>query len=63
VPLSLVGVKALVPSGLPSLRPGRVLLRLHPAIPVAGRSTDEAQPLAEQTRLVVASGCEAGEEA
>ena len=32
VPVSLAGVKALVPRGLTSLRPGRVTLRVHPAI-------------------------------
>ncbi len=58
VPLSLAGVKALVPSGLASLQPGWITLRLHPAIPVAGRSKDDAEALAEQTRRVVVSGCE-----
>jgi 1-acyl-sn-glycerol-3-phosphate acyltransferase len=60
VPVSIVGVKALVPRGLMSLRPGRALLRVHPKVPVAGRSADDAQALAEQTRLVVAAGCEEG---
>lgn len=60
VPVSIVGVKALVPSGLLSLRPGRALLRVHTAIPVAGRSADDALALAEETRLVVAAGCEEG---
>jgi 1-acyl-sn-glycerol-3-phosphate acyltransferase len=59
VPLSLVGVKALVPSGLFSLRPGRVTLRVHPAIPVADRRADDAPALAEETRAIVARGCEA----
>jgi 1-acyl-sn-glycerol-3-phosphate acyltransferase len=58
VPVSLVGVKPLVPHGLFSLRPGSVRLRVHPAIPVAGMSTDAALGLAEQVRQVVASGCE-----
>jgi 1-acyl-sn-glycerol-3-phosphate acyltransferase len=58
VPVSLVGVKALVPHGLFSLRPGRVRLRLHPPIPVRGRTLDDAQALAEETRVVVAAGCE-----
>jgi 1-acyl-sn-glycerol-3-phosphate acyltransferase len=57
VPVSLVGVKALVPRGLASLRPGRVRLLLHPALPVAGRTADDAQALAEEVRLVVAAGC------
>jgi 1-acyl-sn-glycerol-3-phosphate acyltransferase len=58
VPVSLVGVKALVPRGLVSLRPGRVTLRVHRAVPVSGRPADEAQALAEEVRLVVAAGCE-----
>jgi len=58
VPVSLVGVKALVPRGLTSLRPGRITLRVHPAIVVSGRSKDDAEALAEETRLVVAAGCE-----
>ncbi len=63
VPVSLVGVKLLVPRGLTSLRPGRITLRVHPAIPVSGRSKDDAQALAEQTRRVVAAGCETEEKA
>jgi 1-acyl-sn-glycerol-3-phosphate acyltransferase len=60
VPVSLVGVKPLVPRGLLSLRPGRVRLRVHPAIPVSGLSTEAAQGLAEEVRQVVAAGCEEG---
>jgi 1-acyl-sn-glycerol-3-phosphate acyltransferase len=58
VPVSIVGVKPLVPRGLLSLRPGTVRLRVHPAIPVDGLSTDAAQGLAEEVRSVVAAGCE-----
>jgi len=61
VPVSLVGVKALVPRGLLSIRPGTVRLRVHPATPVAGMSADSAQALAEQVRQVVAAGCREGE--
>jgi 1-acyl-sn-glycerol-3-phosphate acyltransferase len=57
VPVSLVGVKALVPRGLASLRPGTVTLRVHPPIPVSGRSKEDAEALAEETRRVVAAGC------
>ena len=63
VPVSLAGVKALVPRGLFSLRPGRVTLRLHPSIPVSGKSADEALALAEQARVVVAAGCQMEEQA
>ena len=37
VPVSLVGVKAVVPRGLPSVRPGLVQVVVHPVVPVAGR--------------------------
>jgi 1-acyl-sn-glycerol-3-phosphate acyltransferase len=58
VPLSLVGVKALVPNGLFSTRPGRIDLVVHPAIPVSSRTADDAQALAEEARRVVAAGCQ-----
>jgi 1-acyl-sn-glycerol-3-phosphate acyltransferase len=63
VPVSLVGVKTLVPRGLWSLRPGRVSLRVHPAILVSGKTVGEAQALAEEVRRVVAAGCESEEKA
>jgi 1-acyl-sn-glycerol-3-phosphate acyltransferase len=57
VPVSLVGVKTLVPRGIFSLQPGRVRLRVHEPIPVAGRAVEDSHALAEQTRGVVAAGC------
>jgi 1-acyl-sn-glycerol-3-phosphate acyltransferase len=60
VPVSLVGVKALVPRGLFSTRPGSVRLRVHPTIPVAGKTRDDAEALAEEVRRVVAAGCGGG---
>jgi 1-acyl-sn-glycerol-3-phosphate acyltransferase len=58
VPVSLVGVKSVVPHGLASVRRGTVGVVLHPPVPVAGRSLDEAEALAEEVRRVVARGCE-----
>lgn len=58
VPVSLVGVKALVPNGLMSLRPGPVRVRVHPPVPVASLTADRALALAEEVRQVVAAGCE-----
>ena len=58
VPVSLVGVKRLVPHGLSSLRPGTVAVTLHPSVPVADRSSDDAEALAEDVRKIVAAGCE-----
>jgi 1-acyl-sn-glycerol-3-phosphate acyltransferase len=63
VPVSLAGVKAVVPRGLASVRPGLVRVVLHPVVPVAGRSAEEAEALAEEVRRIVAAGCRAaGEE-
>ncbi len=57
VPVSLAGVKAVVPRGLSSVRPGTVHVRLHPPVSVAGRSAEEAEALAEDVRKIVAAGC------
>lgn len=57
VPVSLVGVKAVVPQGLSTLRPGTVAVALHPPVPVAGRSPGDAEALAEDVRRIVAAGC------
>jgi 1-acyl-sn-glycerol-3-phosphate acyltransferase len=57
VPVSLIGVKAVVPRGLGSVRPGRVIVCLHAPVPVTGRRPDEAEALAEEVRRVVARGC------
>jgi 1-acyl-sn-glycerol-3-phosphate acyltransferase len=53
VPVSLLGVKAVVPQGIRTLRPGTVHLRVHPAIPLAGR---DAEALAEEVRRIVGGG-------
>jgi 1-acyl-sn-glycerol-3-phosphate acyltransferase len=57
VPVSLVGVKAVVPHGLTSLRAGSVRVVLHPPVPAAGRAADDAEALAEEVRTIVARGC------
>jgi 1-acyl-sn-glycerol-3-phosphate acyltransferase len=58
VPVSLVGVKNVVPRGLASVRPGRVRVVVHPPVPVAGRQPAEAEALAEEVRRIVAAGCD-----
>lgn len=55
VPVSLVGVKSVVPHGLTRVRPGTVAVVLHPPVPAAGRSPDEAEALAEEVRRIVAA--------
>lgn len=62
VPVSIVGVKQVVPHGFLSLVSGTVGVRVHPAVPVAGRGPGEAEALAEEVRQIVAAGC-AGEAA
>jgi 1-acyl-sn-glycerol-3-phosphate acyltransferase len=57
VPVSLGGVKAVVPHGLPSLRRGRVRVALHPPLSTEGRSAEDAAALAEEARIIVARGC------
>jgi 1-acyl-sn-glycerol-3-phosphate acyltransferase len=58
VPVSIVGVRRVMPSGLGSLRRGEVVLRLHPPIPTSGRSPDAAEALADETRGAVLRGCQ-----
>jgi 1-acyl-sn-glycerol-3-phosphate acyltransferase len=59
VPLSIGGVKDVMPAGLRGLRPGTVRLIVHPAIPTEGRDEHEAGRLAEEVRAIVAAGCAA----
>jgi 1-acyl-sn-glycerol-3-phosphate acyltransferase len=60
VPVSLSGVKTIVPKGLFSLQPGTVRVCVHAPIPVAERGPEEAEKLAEEVRQVVAAGCAEG---
>ena len=48
VPVSLVGVKRVVPRGIRTLRPGTVALRIHPPVPTLGPAHGQAEALAEQ---------------
>jgi 1-acyl-sn-glycerol-3-phosphate acyltransferase len=59
IPVSLAGVKRVVPQGLLRLRPGALAMTLHPPVPTAGRCVEEAGVLAEQVRGIVARGCAA----
>jgi 1-acyl-sn-glycerol-3-phosphate acyltransferase len=58
VPVSLVGVKRVVPRGLLTLLPGLVRVRIHPSIPTAGRAVEQAAAFAEEVRQVVVRGCQ-----
>jgi 1-acyl-sn-glycerol-3-phosphate acyltransferase len=57
VPVSLLGVKSVVPHGLTSLRAGAVRVVLHPPVATTGRSAADAETLAEEVRRVVAAEC------
>jgi 1-acyl-sn-glycerol-3-phosphate acyltransferase len=54
VPVSLVGVKALVPAGLVRMRPGQVTMRIHPPVPTAGRAPDD---VADEVRRAILQDC------
>ncbi len=60
VPVSLAGVKTIVPRGLFSLQPGTVTVRVHAPVPIEGRGPDDAETLAEEVRQIVAAGCVRG---
>jgi 1-acyl-sn-glycerol-3-phosphate acyltransferase len=57
VPVSIIGVKAIVPQGLLSLRPGTVDVRVHAPVPIEGRAPEEAEALAAEVREIVSAGC------
>jgi len=59
VPVSLAGVKRVAPEGLVRLRPGRVVLTLHAAMPTEGLTLDEAGAFGDRVQVVVAAGCRA----
>jgi 1-acyl-sn-glycerol-3-phosphate acyltransferase len=57
VPVSLDGVKRVVPNGISTLRPGVVRMTIHPPIATTARAVGGALALAEEVRQIVASGC------
>jgi 1-acyl-sn-glycerol-3-phosphate acyltransferase len=59
VPVSLGGVKRLVPQGLLSVLPGTVILTIHPPVPTAGCGIEEAGRLASEVRATVDAACRA----
>jgi 1-acyl-sn-glycerol-3-phosphate acyltransferase len=58
VPMSLDGVKRVIPRGILSLRPGEVRVRVHPHVATAGLASSDAGVVAEQVRRIVVSGLE-----
>ena len=59
VPLTLAGVKTVMPHGLRGMRRGTVHLIVHPPLPTTGRDPEDAGALASETRAVVAAACAA----
>lgn len=60
VPVSLVGVKRVVPRGVLTLRAGTIQVRIHPPVTTVGRAPGEAEKMAEEVRDVVVRGCQEG---
>ncbi len=61
VPVSIVGVKGVVPRGIKTLRPGTVRLRIHPPLSSAGRDADGAAAFAAEVEAIVRRGCVEGQ--
>lgn len=57
VPISLVGVKQVLPSGTRALRPGLVEIRVHAPLSTEGRGPTEAAALAGEARERIVAGC------
>ena len=57
VPVSLSGVKAIVPRGLLHIQPGLVQVTLHAPVATEGLPVEQAAALAERVRAVVVAGC------
>jgi len=58
LPISIDGVKRVVPRGIFSLKPGAVRITIHPPIETTALAAGGAAALAEQVRRIVASGCQ-----
>lgn len=58
VPVSVSGVRQVLPGGALSLRPGRVRVVVHGPVATAGRSPAEAEALASEVESRVKAGCE-----
>jgi 1-acyl-sn-glycerol-3-phosphate acyltransferase len=59
VPVSLDGVKRVIPRGILSLRAGEVRVRVHAPVATDTSVASEAEELAERIRQIVASGVRA----
>ena len=55
VPVTIAGSRDVMPKGRLRTNPATVRVIVHPAIPTAGRSRDEARALATHVRAIVAS--------
>jgi 1-acyl-sn-glycerol-3-phosphate acyltransferase len=60
IPISLDGVKRVVPHGIRTLRPGTVRMTIHAPIETTGREVSGALALAQEVREIVAAGCQEG---
>jgi 1-acyl-sn-glycerol-3-phosphate acyltransferase len=56
VPVSLDGTRTVMPRGRLRVEPATVRVTVHPPIPTAGLSKEDARALADRARAVVASG-------
>lgn len=55
VPVSVKGSYEIMPPDRFSIQPGRIVITFHPAIPTAGLSANDRQPLMERVRRIIAA--------
>jgi 1-acyl-sn-glycerol-3-phosphate acyltransferase len=57
VPVSIEGVREVIPDGVFSLRPGRVRVRVHAPVSTRDRGPADAEALAGEVEARVRAGC------
>lgn len=56
VPVSIVGAERLLPKGEGRIRPGKILIRFHPAMEMSAYVESDRELLRERVRAAVAAG-------
>jgi 1-acyl-sn-glycerol-3-phosphate acyltransferase len=56
LPVTVVGTRDIMPADSLKMRPGRVVLQIHPPMQTSGMSVDDVRDLRDRVREVVASG-------
>jgi 1-acyl-sn-glycerol-3-phosphate acyltransferase len=60
LPITVVGTREVMPPDSLSIRPGTVVLRIHPPVDTTGMGNDDLRGLSDGVRTIIASGLERG---